>query len=73
MNIVYADRKFGFYFNKQLNYNKIAVAIVQNIKRILDGKIDTVGEKKDSTLHRVYGVKLPLLQVAWAGQVLILP
>ena len=33
----------------------------------------TVGEKKDSTLHRVYGVKLPLLRAVWAGQGLILP
>ena len=33
----------------------------------------TVGEKKDSTLHRAYGVKLPLLRAVWAGQGLILP
>ena len=28
--------------------------------------------KKDSTLHRAYGVKLPLLRAVWAGQGLIL-
>ena len=33
----------------------------------------TVGEKKDSTLHRAYGVKLPYLRAVWAGQGLILP
>ena len=33
----------------------------------------TVGEKKDSTLRRVYGVKLPLLRAVWVGQGLILP
>ena len=32
-----------------------------------------VGEKKDSTLHRAYGVKLPLLRAVWADQGLILP
>ena len=36
-------------------------------------KIHTVGEKKDSTLHRAYGVKLPLLRAVWADQGLILP
>ena len=35
--------------------------------------IHTVGEKKDSTLHRAYGVKLPYLRAVWAGQGLILP
>ena len=27
----------------------------------------TVGELKDLTLHKVYGVKLPKLQALWAG------
>ena len=36
-------------------------------------QVCTVGEKKDSTLHRAYGVKLPLLRAVWAGQGLILP
>ena len=34
---------------------------------------NTVGEKKDSTLHRAYGVKLPYLRAVRAGQGLILP
>ena len=38
--------------------------LIQNIQ---------LGEKKDSTLHRVYGVKLPLLRAVWVGQGLILP
>ena len=35
--------------------------------------VHTVGEKKDSTLHRVYGVKLPYSRAVWVGQGLILP
>ena len=66
-----------------VNYSKIPITylnILRNFSRILGyfkrfllDLVYTVGEKKDSTLHRAYGVKLPYLRAVWAGQVLILP
>ena len=45
---------------------------MQTIGKLATNLSYTVGEKKDSTLHRAYGVKLPLLRAVWAGQGLIL-
>ena len=63
--------------NKKTRYYKMYtsdISILWNNKRRAGLKsIHTVGEKKDSTLHRAYGVKLPYLRAVWAGQGLILP
>ena len=47
--------------------------VITTTKWILKILKYAVGEKKDSTLHRAYGEKLPLLRAVWADQDLILP
>ena len=54
------------------NLNSIQVCIYKKVFELTLVSF-TVGEKKDSTLHRAYGVKLLLLRALWAGQGLILP
>ena len=43
---------------------------IETMIKLICTNVLTVGEKKDSTLHRVHGVKLPLLRAVWAADMI---